>query len=210
MTEDHIKNNENSTIDILTARVTAVRYELTREQDELFGRLKIGVYYGEAAEPFPTVGDWVRIQTVEGGDSLITGTLPRRSFFARRDPDSMGGKQQAVAANFDYVFIMTSLNRDFNTARLERYLVQAWQSGAVPVVILTKADLCDDPAAQIAEARSVAAGATVACGADVIPVSVVSGEELAKLNTYLTSGKTVVFLGSSGVGKSSLRIAAGG
>ena len=202
MTEDHMKNDDKSTVaGILTARVTAVhceRYELVCEERVMFGRLKTGVYYGEKAELFPTVGDWVRIQPVEGGDSLITGTLPRRSFFARRDPDPMGGKQQAVAANFETVFIMTSLNKDFNTARLERYLVQAWQSGAVPVVILTKADLCDDPAVQVAEVESVAAGV------DVIPMSVVSGEGLDRLDVYLTPGKTIVFLGSSGVGKSSL------
>lgn len=103
-----------------------------------------------------------------------------------------------MAANFDTVFILQSLNHDFNERRLERYVTLAWQSGAVPAVVLTKADLTQDSA----EARRRAE--RLAAGVGVFAVSAKTGEGLAALDGYLRPGKTVVFLGSSGVGKSSL------
>ena len=127
----------------------------------------------------------------------IIKTLPRKSQFIRRDPNPNVG-EQAVAANFDYVFIMTSLNKDFNVNRISRYLALAHQSGAAPVVILTKADIADDIDSIIHAAK------TVAGNAEVIQVSVVSGAGLDRLNDYLQPGKTIVFLGMSGAGKSSL------
>ena len=183
---------------VLHGRVTAVhkeRYELATPLGALFGRLKSGVYYGDGAETFPTAGDYIWFREVPGGDCQIIRTMPRKSQFIRRDPH-VGN--QAVAANMDYVFIMTSLNRDFNVKRVERYLVLARQSGAVPVIILTKADMTDDPDVQISAMRNVA-GDT-----DIIPVSVVSRVGFDRLDAYLMPGKTVVFLGMSGVGKSSL------
>ena len=183
----------------MPARVTAVRrerYDLVCVHGTVFGKLKTSVYYG-FGEEFPTVGDFVLIQHETGGDSLILRTLPRKSFFSRRDP-SPGRGEQAVAANFDAVFIMTSLNRDFNISRLERYLTLAWQSGAEPVVILTKADLADDFDSKLEAAQKIAAHV------DVIAVSAVTGQGFERLDAYLKPGKTVVFLGSSGVGKSSL------
>ena len=183
----------------LPARVTAVhreRYEVVCQHGITHARLKTAEYYaGEAL--FPTAGDWVMLRYMDSGDSLITATLPRRTYFARRDP-TPGRGEQAVAANFDYVFIMQSLNLDFNPHRLERYLTLAWQSGASPVVLLTKADLVEDYWPFVNEVERVAAG---------VPVHVVSahtGYGLPRLNAYLQPGKTVVFLGSSGVGKSSL------
>ena len=181
------------------ARVTAVyreRYELITEHGTLFGRLKTAVYYGQN-EKFPTVGDFVLLQYESAGDSLIIKTLPRRSFFARRLSGPVPG-EQAVAANFDTVFVMTSINKDFNLRRLERYLTLAWQSGATPVVILTKADLTDDADTYLRAVDEVAAGV------DVIAVSAVTGQGLDMLDKYLQPGRTAVFLGSSGVGKSSL------
>lgn len=190
----------------LPARVTAVykeRYELICGYGQVFGRLKAGVYYyddckdSRKPELYPTAGDFVRIQYNPSGDSVILKTLERKSFFSRRDP-TPGQGEQAVAANFDYVFIMASLNYDFNTRRLERYLTEAWQSGAIPVVILTKADLVDDFSQQIREAEKVAAGV------GVFAVSAKTGYGLDALSEYLKPPKTLVFLGSSGVGKSSL------
>ena len=183
---------------LMPARVTAVhkeRYELISPIGELNGRLKTGVYYGAGGEPFPTAGDFVHIRTVEGGDSQIVKTLPRRSRFIRRDP-FFG--DQVLAANVDYVFIMTSLNWDFNVNRIERYLVLARQSGAVPAIVLTKADLADNYDAKMAAAKAIAGNT------EIIPVSVVSGYGLDVLNAYFSPGKTIVFLGMSGVGKSSL------
>ena len=137
------------------------------------------------------------IQYVENGDSLILSTLPRRTVFTRREPGPIP-REQAVAANFDYVFILQSLNQDFNPKRLERYLTLAWQSGAEPVVLLTKADLVED------HWEYLTAAERVAMGVGIHPISAHSGYGLQRLHAYLQPGKTAVFLGSSGVGKSSL------
>ena len=185
----------------LPARITAVhreRYELISQTGRQYGKLKTSTYYGREPHPFPTVGDFVLIREVTGGDCQIVKTLPRRSYFSRLDPDPSGAKEQAVAANFDTVFIMQSLNQNFNLRRLERYLALTWQSGGTPVIVLTKVDLADDPESQVREAAAVAAGT------DVVAVSAKTGEGLAQLDTYLKKGTTCVFLGSSGVGKSSL------
>ena len=137
------------------------------------------------------------VNYIENGDSQILATLPRKTFFSRRDP-TPGRGEQAVAANFDYVFIMQSLNQDFNPKRLERYLTLAWQSGATPVILLTKADLVEDYWDYLTQVERVAAGVNTHV------VSAHTGFGLNRLNAYLQPGKTVVFLGSSGVGKSSL------
>jgi len=184
----------------LPARVTAVhkeRYELVCEYGQTFDRLKTSIYYTDGGESFPTTGDFVLINFNQSGDSQIIRTLPRRTFFSRRNP-TRGRGEQAVAANFDYVFIMQSLNNDFNLKRMERYITLAWQSGAMPVLILTKADLVNDYTDQVRMAEKVASGIPI------YAVSVVSGEGLDALNDYLKPRKTIVFLGSSGVGKSSL------
>ena len=183
----------------IPARVTAVhkeRYALVCEYGETYGRLKTKEYFG-GGEVFPTTGDFVLIYYIPGSDSQIIRTLPRKTFFSRRDP-TPGRGEQAVAANFDYVFIMQSLNHDFNAKRLERYLTLAWQSGAVPVVVLTKADLVEDCSEHMQVAERLAIGVAVHA------VSSKTGAGLEALADYMTPGKTVVFLGSSGVGKSSL------
>ena len=183
----------------IPARITAVhkeRYALVCEYGETYGRLKTKEYFG-GFEEFPATGDFVLINYNPSGDSQIVKTLPRKTFFSRKDP-TPGRGEQAVASNFDYVFIMQSLNQDFNTKRLERYLTLAWQSGAIPVVVLTKADLVDgyDPYVRIVESFAV--------GVPVYAVSVKTGAGLDSLADYIMPGKTIVFLGSSVVGKSSL------
>jgi ribosome biogenesis GTPase len=191
----------------IAARITAVhkeRYELVCEHGETFGRLKTSIYYGQGMEAFPTVGDFVLIHYNSSGDSMIVKTLPRKSKFERNDFSGHAAGyvktvlSQVIAANFDYVFVMASLNKDFSLKRLERYLTLAWQSGAVPVVVLTKADLVEDAAPQVRAAERVAAGA------GVYAVSAKTGFGLDALKDYLKPQKTIVFLGSSGVGKSSL------
>ena len=182
------------------ARVTAVhkeRYEIICEHGNTYARLKSAVYFLGGIELFPTVGDFVLIQYNESGDSIIAKTLRRKTYFSRCDP-TPGRDEQAVAANFDTVFIMQSLNFDFNAKRLERYATLAWQSGAQPVIILTKADLMESFDKQLMEAETAAPGVTVAA------VSAKTGYGLALLSDYLKPGRTIVFLGSSGVGKSSL------
>ena len=193
----------------MPARVLAVhkdRYELVCEHGLCSGRLKTSLYYSDSLEneEFPAVGDFVLIN-YNSGDSQIIKTLERKSLFSRRDPSA--DKEQAVAANFDYVFIIQALNqgyKNFNINRLERYLMAARQSGALPIIILNKADLIEDCAGYIKEAEKAARGVSV------YAVSAKTGLGLDLLAEYLKPGKTLVFLGSSGVGKSSLLNAVAG
>ena len=192
-----LPNTEN--LPGIPARITAQhkeRYEIVCEHGVTHARLKTKEYYVDGQD-FPTTGDFVMIQYVPNGDSLILMTLPRRTWFSRREPGPVP-REQAVAANFDYVFIMQSLNLDFNPKRLERYLTLAWQSGATPVILLTKADLVEDYWDYLTQVERVAAGVNTHV------VSAHTGYGLPRLNAYLQPGKTAVFLGSSGVGKSSL------
>ena len=153
-------------------------------------------YDAEAVSDFPAVGDYVMADC--GGDTaVIHAVLPRKSVFLRKAAGS-GRTEQVVAANVDTVFLCMALNNDFNLRRLERYLSVAWDSGATPVVLLTKADLCDDLPAKLALAEGVAAGA------DVIAVSALETDGCRAIAPYLTEGKTLAFVGSSGVGKSTL------
>ena len=183
----------------IPARITAQykeRYEIVCQHGITHARLKTKEYYVDT-QSFPTTGDFVMINYIDNGDSQIIATLPRRTFFSRREPGPIP-RDQAVAANFDFVFIMQSLNLDFNPKRLERYLTLAWQSGATPVILLTKADLIDDYWDYLTQVERVATGVNTHV------VSAHTGYGLQRLNAYLQPGKTVVFLGSSGVGKSSL------
>ena len=182
------------------ARVTAAhkdRYEIVCEYGQTYAKLKTSIYYNGNDEKFPTTGDFVLIAYVPGSDSIIVQTLERKSLFSRLEPGPIP-REQAIAANFDYVFIMASLNHDFNIRRIERYLALARQSGGVPVVVLTKADLIEDFSKQAEEIESIAVGV------NVYAVSAMTGLGIDSLSEYLKPGKTIVFMGSSGVGKSSL------
>ena len=168
-------------------------YDVLTEDGELrvhvAGRLR---HEAASGADLPAVGDWVALR-----DVTIHAVLPRRSAFLRKVAFH-ATEAQVLAANIDTVFVVTGLDDDFSVRRLERYLTLAWESGASPAVVLTKADLCDDPLALLLEAEQVAVG---------VPAHVVSnvtGEGLDELATYLAPAKTVALLGSSGVGKSSL------
>lgn len=146
----------------------------------------------------PAVGDWVAIEPRrEEGRATIHALLPRKSKFVRRAAGTRT-EGQIVGANIDTVFLVTSLNQDFNLRRLERYLIVARESGASPVVILSKADLCGEIEDRLAEIQTVAAGVPIHA------VSVVRREGLEELAQYFRHGQTVALLGSSGVGKSTL------
>lgn len=194
--------------DLIPARVTEVRrgrYGIVCERGEARAILK-GSFVHAAAEraDLPAVGDFVLIQFHERGDSVIARLLPRRSKFSRTDfsGHAVGYVktvlEQVVAANFDYVFILTSLNADFNVNRVVRYIVQTRESGAAPVVVLTKADLSGDPEPFARAVREAAKDVPIRA------VSAKTGMGIADLRAFLAPGKTVVFLGMSGVGKSSL------
>jgi ribosome biogenesis GTPase / thiamine phosphate phosphatase len=168
-------------------------YDVLAEHGELrahvAGRLR---HEASSGADLPAVGDWVALR-----DETIHGVLPRRSAFLRKVAWSQT-EAQVLAANLDSVFVVTGLDADFSLRRLERYLTLAWESGASPAVVLTKADLCDDPLARLLEAEQVAVG---------VPTHMVSnltGEGIEELAVHLGPARTVALLGSSGVGKSSL------
>ena len=146
----------------------------------------------------PAVGDWVALsQNPKERTATIHAILPRSTAFVRRAAHSTRGLQ-IIAANIDVAFIVTSLNADLNPRRIQRYLAAAWQSGARPVVVLTKADLSDDPQAQAAEIAAL----DVDC--PVLLVSAREGLGLDALLAEVKSGETCVLIGSSGAGKSTL------
>jgi ribosome biogenesis GTPase / thiamine phosphate phosphatase len=148
---------------------------------------------------YPAVGDFVLLDrdNAAGGYGKIERLLPRRSAFVRKEAGT-GSREQVVAANIDRVLICMALHQDFNVRRMERYLSIAWDSGAVPVIILTKADLCGDLAARLAEVK------TAAVGVDVLVTSGWQGEGIDAVRRQLEAGRTLAFLGSSGVGKTTL------
>jgi len=146
----------------------------------------------------PAVGDWVVIRSRPERDRVtIDAVLPRRTTFARKIAGSRT-EVQIVGTNIDTVFLFTSLNQDLSLRRIERYLVIAWESGANPIIVLSKSDLCDRLADAIDEVQSVARGVPIHA------VSVVTGDGLQEIAQYFKRGQTVALLGSSGVGKSTL------
>jgi ribosome biogenesis GTPase len=158
---------------------------------ELAGRLR---FDGD----HPGVGDWVAVAARDGERrATIQAVLPRRTSFVRKTPWTET-RAQTLAANVDVVFIVCGLELNYNVRRIERYLTLAWESGAQPVVLLTKADLCDDVEERTLEVESVAIGVPVHA------VSAPTGEGLDDVRSYLDTGRTAALLGSSGVGKSTL------
>lgn len=158
------------------------------------GRMRHNSSRGE----LPAVGDWVLMDPLDGeARAIILEILPRKSRFSRKVAGDTT-EEQVVAANVDTVFIVTALNQDQNLRRVERYLALAWESGALPVVVLTKADLCDDVLGAISDF------AAVAPGVDIHAISVLTDVGVEDLNVYLGNNRTIALLGSSGVGKSTL------
>jgi ribosome biogenesis GTPase len=144
----------------------------------------------------PAVGDWVGLR-VDGGRAVVHALLPRRSAFTRKEA-LKEAVAQTLAANVDTALLVNGLDADFSLRRIERYLATAWESGATPVVVLTKTDVCEDVADAVAQVDSVA------IGVPVLPVSNVTGEGVDAVAAELKPGRTAVLLGSSGVGKSTL------
>lgn len=191
---------------LIPARIISIQketYRLVSAYGENNAKLKGSVFYQDnELKTYPAVGDFVLIKANEQGEDIIYRVLDRHSSFSRANPSLpaklSGASAQIVAANFDYVFVMTSLNHDFNLRRLERYLAAAWQSGGTPVIILTKADLSGDYEEKVALTKEIAPGVNIHA------ISCYTGLGLGALSHYLKPGKTLVFMGSSGIGKSSL------
>lgn len=181
------------------------RYRLWSEAGEMWGEVSGRfIHTAVSRAEYPAVGDWIALN-LSGDRGIIQAVLPRQTCFSRKavmsggNPDG-GGKtdQQVMAANIDYLFLVVGLDGDFNIRRLERYLTAAWDSGSTPIIVLNKLDLCRDMDSVLDQVEAVAMG---------VPVLTVSATESIGLDLfaqYLQRGKCSVFLGSSGVGKSSL------
>lgn len=162
---------------------------------QITGRLR---HEASSRGEMPAVGDWVAVRPIPGEErAMIHYVLPRRSHFTRKVA-GLETEEQIVAANVDVVFLVSALNQDQNLRRVERYLTMAWESGANPVIVLSKSDLCDDIDTAVADFAAIAPGCPIHA------VSIVTDEGFEELATYLLGNKTVAFLGSSGVGKSTI------
>jgi ribosome biogenesis GTPase len=181
------------------ARVTVQqrgRFRLITEGGEIESRIS-GRFAHEAAEgDYPVTGDWVAVE-LKADVAVIQHVLPRTTVFTRKSAGPSGAVQ-VVAANVDVALLAASLNADLNLRRLERYLATAYESGARPVIVLTKSDACEDVETLVADVEAIA------FGVPVIACSAATGQGLPDLSTHLLPGKTAVLLGSSGVGKSTL------
>ena len=174
------------------------RYLVCGELGEMVAEVP-GRFRYEATDEsrFPAVGDWVAVKPLSSDQALITAVLPRRSAISRKVAGDKTS-EQVLAANVDTVLLVAGLDQEFNPRRIERYVAAMRQSGAAPVIVLNKTDLCPDFAARVAELRAVAAGIPVH------PVSALGQAGLDALHQYLRVGETIALVGSSGVGKSTI------
>lgn len=174
--------------------IYTVGTESSEVRAQLSGRLRFSAVAGE----LPVTGDWVALRLAQGnGSAQIQAVLPRATRFSRRAAGK-AEREQVVAANLDYAFLVSGLDNDFSPRRIERYLAAAWESGATPVVILNKLDLCSDQLERIRAVDGVAQGVAIHA------VSALRGDGMEELVRYCQLGQTVALLGSSGVGKSTL------
>ena len=174
------------------------QYRLLTAEGDVAAEASGGLWYRTPdAAGMPVVGDWVAARMVAAVQAIVEAVLPRRSLFSRRAAGRRED-QQPIAANVDVVFLVCGLDGDFNLRRLERYLTLAAESGAAPVVVLNKADLCGDLGARVKETVAVAGNAPV------VAASAESEHGLDGLMEFVAPGRTVALLGSSGVGKSTI------
>lgn len=164
-----------------------------KQHAQLSGRLRHRALQGC---DLPAVGDWVAFFERDGA-RVIQAVLPRRTKFSRKSA-GRATEEQIVAANVDKVLLISGLDNDYNLRRIERYLAIAWESGAQPLVVLNKTDLCAEFATRVIEVERIA------LGAPVYAISSLHGEGLAKLESEILPGETVALLGSSGAGKTTL------
>jgi len=186
---------EHRAVGLAPARVAIQHrgaYDLLAESGELRASAATRLF---KADELPVVGDWVGVDLET---MLVEAVLPRRTTISRKEV-WQAVREQVLAANIDVAFLVQALPLDFNVRRLERYLAMAWESGAQPVVLLTKSDLVEDVTPYLAEVEAVTLGA---CPAQA--VSATTGRGVEELRTWLAPNRTAVLLGSSGVGKSTI------
>ncbi|WP_379126789.1 ribosome small subunit-dependent GTPase A [Paenibacillus sp. sgz500958] len=175
------------------------KYRVMTDQGELWGELsgKLRHETGISGD-YPAIGDWVALMLTDAGEQgIIHRVLPRSSMISRQAAGNVIA-EQIIASNVDILFLVSALNDDFNVRRMERYLIMAWNSGATPVILLTKADLCDDAERKIAEMEKAAPGVAVHA------VSALQDSGRDALLPYIGTGQTVALTGSSGCGKSTM------
>jgi len=185
----------------LAARVASQHrnmYRLLSEQGDVLAQVSGKMFYQTVKQSdFPAVGDWVVISLSNENTAVIHYILPRQTKFSRKVAGNTT-EEQIVSANINTVFIVTALNKDFSLRRIERYLTLVWESGANPVIVLNKSDLCSDLQEKITEVE------TIAYGVPVHAISALNNSGINNLAQYFFTGNTVALLGSSGVGKSTL------
>jgi ribosome biogenesis GTPase len=203
---ENVKNDFhtlNTNVDMILGRVALEHkrmYRVWTEQGELLcevsGRFSFNALN---REDYPAVGDWVALKPrSDEGKGTILAIMPRKSKFSRKSAGHTA-EEQIVATNVDTVFLVNSLNEDLNVRRMERYLLLAWESGANPVIVLSKADLCQNLESKLSEVEAISMG-----GVPVIAISAETMSGFEKLEPFLQPGQTIALLGSSGVGKSTL------
>ncbi len=188
--------------DLIPGRVAAQHrgaYVVWTEDGDVHAEVAGALYHArDVGGSLPAVGDWVALRgRAENGRATVHAVLDRRTAIARKSA-GLDSVDQVLAANVDRAFLLNGIDDDFSLRRLERYLATAWESGAEPVVVLTKIDLCADLESRILETESVA------IGVPVLPVSNLTGEGLDAVAAHVEPARTSVLLGSSGVGKSTL------
>lgn len=170
-------------------------YRVFTEQEEKLAEITGKMAY---EKEYPVVGDWVVMVLQPGSNrGIIHGILTRKSKFSRKVAGDKT-EEQILAANIDTVFLVSSLNNDFKVSRIERYMTLAWESGVKPVIILNKADLCENVAEKVAAVESISFGTPFHV------ISCLQGTGITELEQYIDIGKTIALLGSSGVGKSTI------
>ncbi len=196
--------------DTIPGRVVTIEKDICQvltESGELAAQLSGRFRYEARGDAYPAIGDWLAVRPLPGEPkAIIHAVLPRKSKFSRQ---YSGGRQlteggrteeQIVAANIDTVFLVSGLDggRNLSIRRIERYLAVAWASGAAPVIVLNKADVCPDIELRARQVEKIA------YGVPIHTVSAITGAGMENLRQYLTKGSTAALLGSSGVGKSAL------
>jgi ribosome biogenesis GTPase len=181
------------------------RYKVISKDGEFYAEISGKFQYNSKLKAdYPAVGDWVSIEKQNEDSVIIHDLLPRKTFFQRNVASSnkrlSGGvtESQVLASNIDIVFIVVGLDNNFNVRRIERYLTQVWDSGARPIIILNKSDLCDDLEDKVMQIEQITSQTPI------LTISATNDKSLEQVKEYLKFGESIVLLGSSGVGKSTI------